>query len=256
MSSTESHRRGDAKFLDPYIEAARRQFRAGEIEPAAERLRQRLPSAGAGRRAAVQWPLLAAAASVVFAAVTAVLLLLPGQDGSAFAQAQEWFSSYETLRIETTVEMGQETVSRTDLWVDDADNVRIEAGGVATIVRPDTESIYILLPDGRAIMQSIPPDAAAEASTDWLEQVRDFQGQADLLAESRIIEGIDAAGYELTIGMTTFVLWVDPADGRPLQVESETVDGTTMRHALSFDVSLPPRAFDVPDNVQPLMPHE
>jgi hypothetical protein len=244
------------EYLDPYIEAARRQFDDDEIERAAQRLRESLPRAQVRPRAILRWLTLAAAASVVFAAVTAVSLFLPGQNGSAFAQAQQWFSTFRTLHIETTAQIGQETVSRMDFWLNEAGDVRIESGEVTTIIRADTDTVYVEMPDGQVMAESIPPAAVTDESTDWLEEIRSFQGQADLLAQARLIDGISAIGYELTVGLTTLVLWIDPFDGKPLLVEAGNVDGTSVRHALSFDVPLPADAFDVPDIVQPIEQHE
>jgi hypothetical protein len=249
MSSTDNPAADN--FLDSYVEAARRQFSHTEIEHAAQRLRERLPRENFGRRKAVRWLSLAAAASVVFAAVTAVSFLLPGQTGGAFAQAQQWFSTFSTLRVETTAQVGQETVSQMTFWLNAAGDVRIEAAGATTIIKASTDTIYIVPPDGQAITQGIPANGAANDATGWLDDIRDFQGQAELLAESRLIDGISAVGYAIDVGSTTFALWVDPFDGRPLLVEAKT-PGTSVRHALSFNVPLPAGAFDVPDVVQPV----
>lgn len=248
MNSTDSHTADE--FLDLSVEAARRQFDDAQIEQAAQRLREKLPRARAGRRNTMRWLTLTAAASIVLAAVTAASLFLPGRPGSAFAQAQQWFSSFSTLHIETTAQVGQENVSQTDLWLNDSGDLRIEAAGVTTIVKADTDTIYILMPDGQTVAQSIPPNAATDDTADWLDEIRYFQGAADLLAESRLIDGITATGYELPVNSTTLVLWVDPFDGRPLLVEAESPGGTSVRHALTFDAPLPAGAFEVPD-VQP-----
>jgi hypothetical protein len=251
MKTTDSHTADD--FLDLYVAAARQQFDAAEVDRAAESFRQKLPRARGGGRRTMRW-LSLVAASVVFAAVTAVSLFLPGQTGSAFAQAQQWFSTFRTLRIETTAQMGQETVSQVTFWLNATGDLRIEAAGATTIVRTDTDTIYVVLPDGQALAQSIPPEAGE--SIDWLEEIRSFQGQADLLDESRLLDDISAIGYGLTAGSTTFEVWVDPFDGRPLLIEAETPAGATVRHVLNFDVPLPVSAFAVPDGVQPVEAHE
>ncbi|HUF74067.1 MAG TPA: hypothetical protein VMR74_14380 [Gammaproteobacteria bacterium] len=256
MSSTDSHRLATEDFLDPYVEAARRQFDAAEIEHAAQRLRERLPRARFGRPASLGWLSLAGAASILFAAIAVVSFFLPGDNGSAFAQAQQWFASFRTLQVEMTVETGQDAVARTNIWLDDSGDMRIESAGATWIVKPEAGMMYVLLPDGETIAQSIPPVSVAENSTGWIDGIRDFQGEAELVAESRFIEGISATGYSLTMGASTFVLWVDPFDNKPLLMESEMPGGVTMRNALSFDTPLPADVFDVPEGIQPLELHE
>lgn len=238
------------EYLDRFVEAARQQFGGSEIERAAQRFRARLPRGQVRRRARFGWLTLGAAASVVVAAVTVVSVLLPGQNGSAFAQAQQWFSTFRTLHIETTAQIGQEIVSTTDLWLNDAGDVRIEAGGLTTIVRAGADTIYVTMPDGQVMAQSIPPTAVTDETIGWLDQIRGFEGEADLLPETRLIDGVSAIGYAVTMGLTTLELWIDPFDGKPLLVEATTPEGTSIRHALSFDVPLPTNAFDVPDTVQ------
>jgi hypothetical protein len=253
MNSTDSSRLTSEEFLDPYIAAARQQFGSAEIEYAAQRLRERLPREPVDRRAAFSRLSLAGAASILFAAISLAPFLFPGDNGNAFAQAQQWLGSFRTLQIETTVQAGQDTVTSMNIWLDDAGDMRIEAGDVATIVKAEAGMIYILPPDGQPFAQRIPANSVPENSIDWLEDIRAFQGEADLLAESRFIEGISAIGYRLEIGASSFVLWVDPVDNKPLMVESEMPDGATIRSTLSFDMPLPADVFDIPEGVPPLV---
>ena len=63
-------------------------------------------------------PTLVGAVSIVFVAIFAVSLFVPGTNGTAFAQAQEWLASFRTLQAETTVVAG-DSVSTVITWFDE-----------------------------------------------------------------------------------------------------------------------------------------
>jgi hypothetical protein len=253
MSSTDNPHVADEQLLDPYIEAARRQFDAASLDDAAQRLRNKLPLARKSARPLFGWPSLAAAAAVAFVAISAVSFFLPGDNGSAFAQAQQWLQSFRTLQAETTVLAG-DSASTVVAWLDESGDTRVESLGTTTIIKPDTGMIYIMPPDGQYFAQRISPERIVGNSTELLDNIRAFRGQAELLAETRVIDGISAVGYALEIDSATNVLWVDPMDGRPLLVVVQTPNGVIMRTVLRFDVPLPDNAFDVPDGIQPAQP--
>jgi hypothetical protein len=250
MSSADSHPVAAGELLDLHIEAARQQFDAAAIEHSARKLREKLSLAPRSRLAAFRWPFLVGAASILFVAISLISFFSPGSDGNALAQAQQWFTSFRTLQLKTAVLAGDTATNALLVWFDESGDTRIESQGTITIVKPREGMIYVLLPDGQNIAQRITSESVVGNSMEFLDVVRKFQGTGDRLAESRVMEGVSAVGYRLASDGWTIVLWVDPADGRPLLVEQEGPDGVAMRSALEFNVPLPANAFDVPDGVQ------
>ncbi|MGW8367654.1 MAG: hypothetical protein ACWGPN_03110, partial [Gammaproteobacteria bacterium] len=236
------------ELLDVHIEAARQQFDAAKVEHAARRFRDELSRAQGRRRGILNWPSLVGAASILLVAISAVSFLIPGNNSTAFAQAQQWLGSFHTLQAETTVVAG-DAVSTVVAWLDESGDTRVESLGATTIIKPEAGMLYTVLPDGEAFAQPITFEGIVGSATEFLDNIRAFRGQADLLAESRVIDGVTAVGYSLEVDASTNVLWVDPADGRPLLVEAQMPGGVTTRTVLSFDVPLPANAFDVPDGI-------
>ena len=183
-------------------------------------------------------------------ALLSVSLFWPGNSGTAFAQAQQWLSSFRTLRADTKITAG-DAVSTVIAWLDESGDTRIESSGTTTIIKPNEGLIYALLPDGQTFAQPITSERVVGNAMEFVDNIRAFKGQALLLPETRLIDGIQADGYELEGDGLTNVLWVDPADGRPLLVETEMPGGQTMRTVLRFDVALPDNAFEIPDDVRP-----
>lgn len=249
MSSTNSHPVAAGEFLDLHIEAARHQFDAATIERSARKLREKLSMTPRTRRPAFRWPALVGAASILFVAISLISFFSPGRDGNALAQAQQWFTSFRTLQLETSVLTEDADTNVLRVWFDESGNTRIESQDGISIVKPLEGMVYVLRPDGHNLAQRIPFDVI-ENPMEFVDVIRKFQGTGDRLAESRVIEGVSAVGYKLVSDGWTIVLWVDPADGRPLLVDQESPDGVAMRSVLHFDVPLPANAFDVPDGVQ------
>jgi hypothetical protein len=249
MSSIQNPEVASTEPLDSHIKAARQQFDAAGIEQAARRLRAKLSQARGNKSFILRFPALVGAVSVIFVVIFAASLLVPGTNGTAFAQAQEWLASFRTLQAETTVVAG-DSVSTVVAWLDESGDTRVESLGITTIIKPEEGMIYVLRPDGGSFVQRITSEHIVGNSMEFLDDIRAFRGQADLLAERRMIDGILAVGYELDVDTTTNVLWVDRTDGRPLLVEAKMPDGTTMRTVLRFNLPLPENAFEVPEDSQ------
>jgi hypothetical protein len=213
-------------LLDLHIEAARHQFDAATIEHAARRLRGKLSHSGARRLRRFTWPSLLATASMLFVVISAVSFFLPGENGTAFAQAQQWLASFRTLQAETTVIAG-DSVSRVVAWLDESGDTRVESLGTTTIIKTDADVIYISQPDGRYFAQPITSERIVGSSTEFLDNIRAFRGQADLLPQSREIDGVSAAAYALEIDGAANVLWVDPI----VSEIAEDVEQTLRIHA-------------------------
>lgn len=265
MSSTDNNSVTADKYLDLHIEAARQQFDATSIEAAACRLCEKLalaqgtwrPSFGSLlKRAfaqAVGWASLAGAALLLYIAISFSSLFFPDGNGTALAQVQQWFTSFQTLQVETTI-VEADTVTDTLTWFDESGLTRIESGGMTTIVNPEASMIYMLRPDGQNFAQPITAEMTiVEGSTEFLDLVQTFL-EADRLSETRVIRGISAIGFKRESDEWSTVLWVDPSDNRPMMVEQENANGVTSRSVLSFNIELPENAFEVPEDMQLLEP--
>lgn len=265
LSSTESNRVVADEYLDLHIKAARHQFDAECVEDSARRLREKLSLTRRTRRPSfnsllkrafnqtVGWTSFAGTALILVVAISLASVFFPQGNGAALAQIQQWFTSFRTLQVEATV-VEEDTVIDVITWFDETGDTRIESRGTTTIVKPEENMIYFLQPDGQNFAQRITSDMAiVENSTAFLDVIQTFL-EAERLTESQVINGVSAIGYKRESDERTIVLWVDPADNRPLLVESERPDGVTIRSVLNFNVPLPANAFDVPDEVQLIEP--
>lgn len=261
MSSNESNCVAAGVYLDLHIKAARQQFDAESVEDSARRLREKLSLTRPIRRSsfssllkraysqAVGWTSFAGTALILFVAITFAPVFFPQGNGTALAQAQQWFTSFRTLQVEATVVEG-DTVTDVLTWFDETGATRIEQNGMTSIVKPDEGMIYMLRPDGRNFSRRITPDmAVVENSAAFIDIIQTFI-EADRLTESRVINDVSAIGYKRESDEWTIVLWVDPSDDRPLLVEQESATGVMIRSVLSFNLPLPENAFDVPDEMQ------
>jgi hypothetical protein len=53
---------------------------------------------------------------------------------------------------------------------------------------------------------------------DWLDEIRDFQGAAERLPKTRVINGRKSIGWKLNTGGSEVVLWADES-GLPLEMQ-------------------------------------
>src|SRR5688572_8484230 len=102
MISNDSLSVAAGELLDLHIEAARHQFDTATIEQSARRLREKLSLVPRTKRPTFRWLSLVGAASILFVAISLISFFSPGRDGSALAQAQQWFTSFRTLQLETS----------------------------------------------------------------------------------------------------------------------------------------------------------
>lgn len=241
--------------LDRYTESVRRdQPSAGQSDRAQRRLMARLDeSRQAKRSTAGPWRWAAAAALAIL--VLPLLLMLPSPNGSiAFAQVQSYFTDFQTMKARMTTQMNGETVLAMDIFVDEQDRVRLDSGdSFSFIIDPDRELMLQLFHQHRRAvrvpLESDAPDEPAQA-LDWLQQIRQYQGQARLIDEVRLIDGVEAFGFRLTDQAVDMTLWASDR-GRPILLEMQTgPEGAAARTQIrfSFDQPVDPQRFslDVP----------
>lgn len=216
-------------------------------DDAETRAQQRLAASLAARprrqaRPARGW--LAAAATAMAALVIVIGLPLFSGQGDAFAAAQAHFRDFRTLQMDITQHYRGDVLQTSRTLVDAAGVTRTDVGTrLSIIVDPARGRLLTLLHETReAMVAPIPrqsPDAGDELA--WLEEIRDFTGQATPLAQTRRIDGQSARGWMLQIRGQSFELWTTP-DGLPLELRMSGDAGLRIDYRFVFDGPLPPGA--------------
>lgn len=246
MNAT-SHSKSDG--LEAYVTAVRDQFDDAEINAAANRVREGLPTIE--REDSRSFSFKTWASGLAAAAVVAVIfpLLSPTGGGVAFAQVQEWFESYQTLQLIMTTEHRGKTLTRLEVLADADGNTRIDTQGTTQIIDPLNGEMLILLPGKRFMTQTIAPVQPGRVEAlEWLDEIREFQGTAEMIDATREIDGEPATGFQLDVSNVNTTLWVATADGRPLELQLEMEGDVRMIGQFTFDELLPDDAFVVPSD--------
>lgn len=257
MNATDSSNREHNDVLDPLIAAVREEPSRQEVDAAVGRFRARLPRQTVSRPARlIRWVGAATAAMLV---IIVGPQLVPGDNGTAFAEVQAWFENYETVHVRTETHQHEAVLTEMNIWVTADGDMRLESGPIVQIFDPEAGVIHILLP-GEQVMtveaggEALEGEAMRSEVMAWLEEIREFQGQAQPLADTRSIQGVEAIGYRLDIDQTNMVLWAESATNRPLLMEVMLPGDAIMRSHIQFDQPLPENAFSVPAQYEPVTP--
>lgn len=221
-------------------------------DAAQRRLMDRLDQRGrlsAAEPPAFRWRWAAAAAVLALVAVTVVPFMPGGRDGVAFADVQRHFRTFDTLHAVMTTEVAGQTAMTMDIRVDSTGRTRLDAGEMFSyVIAPGAGVMLQLFHDSRTAMR-VPLEGAAApagASLAWLEDIREFQGQAHRMTERRTIDGRTVQGFELRAGGQDMVLWAT-SRGEPVRLVIGAGGETASRTQLDFrfDMPLDESAFSV-----------
>jgi len=228
--------------LKPYIDAVRDDApEPGRADAAQRRLMNRLDESSPNRPANVApWGWATAAALALL--VVPLLVMMPGSNGSlAFAEVQSFFNDFRTMHARLTTSMNGNEIMAMDIVVDGQDRTRIDSGeAFSFIVDPNEQVMLQLFHDaGRAVRVPLDEDGAPEETTgmEWLAEIRDYQGQARLIDETRRIDGAEVFGFRLTERAIDMTLWATES-GWPVLLEMNTgheAAPTTTRIRFDFD---------------------
>lgn len=171
---------------------------------------------------AIRWRW-AAAACVLALVVTAIVPFVPGgRDGVAFAEVQRRFETFETMRATIVTEAGGRVGMETNLVMDAEGRARLDAGDMFSyVIDPRTGMMLQLFHHSRTAARidfgrgAGVPDAAR---LEWLEEIRDFQGTAVELSQTRVIDGRSVHGFRLDAGGMNMTLWATE-EGEPVRLE-------------------------------------
>jgi hypothetical protein len=203
-------------------------------------LQARLARAAAPRsRTTVRW----LGAALTAAAALAIVLALPflPQSEPAFAAVRRHFVEFGTLSMQVEQFFGDRPLQTSRVLLDAQGRVRVDVGEQLSLVLDRARGQMLMLLHGPRLARQmplpvLPPEAAGPV--DVLQQIREFQGKARRLPQTRMIEGREAHGWELALPSTTLVLWAD-AQGLPLAMEQDS-GGLQLRFRFEFEPALAP----------------
>lgn len=245
------HNNENERLLEPFVASARQSADDVAVAEAATRIRGRLPAKD--ERRATSWkPRFAMIAVVITGLAVSLHLMLPGGGGSAFADVQQWFSSYRTLEVRTALRLGDQVMVDVHVQATAEGDAHIEQAGVVHILNVDAGTFTTLLPGKRYFQQPIRLSPGTGDSLQWVEKLRAFRGEAVPLIETKVIDGRSAAGHRLVIDETSLVLWSDAMNDAPILLEGELPGGLQLESRFAFNVTLAPQLFEVPADSEPV----
>ncbi len=226
-------------------------------EPAADAVREaqrKLERAVAGasprRRKTRTTGWLAAAASAAVAMMALIWLPLSPGTALAFADVQKHFRDFRSLRFDIEQRVNGDLLMKSRVNVRADGSVRTEVGeNIVVVVNTQERRVMTLVkPERAAVITPLPQPGTREDAMEWLQQIRDFQGAARALPETRVIRGQRAHGWELPLQQGKMVLWANDA-GLPLEMKLDQGVSMDMSFDFEFEPSVPADFFstEVPD---------
>jgi len=187
---------------------------------------------------------LAAGASAVAAAVALLWLPLGSAPALAFAQVQQHFRDFQTLRFDVEQRMNGNVMMKSRIHVTRDGNVRTDVGDLVSVIVNSSERRVMTLhhPSHMATVAPLVVPATPDDAMAWLQEIRDFQGEARRLRETRIIDFKKAYGWELPSAAGNIVLWATE-DGLPLEMNLGGNAALQLNFEFEFDPTLPAQMF-------------
>ena len=210
--------------LQAYVEAVREDVPdAAESQAALLDKLQRAPAREAKSRL-LGWRQLSWAAPALLVVTVALVLFAGGPAGPrpAFAAVQRYFMDFETLYVESRMTVMGQPVMEMEIYLERGGRTRVDmADGVTHVVDPGAGEMVTFLHDSRTAQRTALPvgSSGTREELDWLYRIRDFQGQARLLPEQRVVHGVPANGFELVQDDLEILVWAAAEDDRPLRME-------------------------------------
>ena len=140
-------------------------------------------------------------------------------------------------------------------WSERFGSTRVEVDAIVHILDAKNGLMHTLLQGNRVMtmpIDAMPAEQGTQDSLEWLQKLRDFQGQAELIDEQRVIQGEDTVGYRLTLDAMAFTLWAVEQDNRPVLLEGTLPGGMTLRSEMVFDQTFTDDLFEVPADALPI----
>jgi hypothetical protein len=200
--------------------------------------------------------------AVTATAVLAIAVIIAGPmlsgGGNAFAAVQAHFQHFTTLSMTITQRYGGKPLQTSHSIVDARGVVRTDVGDQLSVIvdAPRGRVLTLLHAPRQAMIATIPKnEPAADDALSWLDDLRNFKGQATPLPDTRIIDGRTARGWTLQAGGTTMELWADD-EGLPLAMHQLGGGGLEIDYRFEFDQPIAPGLLssDVPAGYVPVAP--
>ncbi|MGH6714861.1 MAG: hypothetical protein ACRER1_01320 [Gammaproteobacteria bacterium] len=239
--------------LDAHVQALSAQSPdADALDAAQRRLDHALAEEQAKTKKTAQRRRIPAKLTMACAGVAALALLgflLPTlfvNQGVAFAAVQNHLRDFKTLTMTITQRSHGMDMPTIRVWADRKGNAHTDIGDSTTvIVNAGTGTLLVLLHQShRAMRMPIGAHKAPEETQalSWLKSVRQFQGRAKRLPETRTIDGKTTHGWSLQTAGMHIVLWADN-DGVPLAVNVNNGKTLTQRIQVNLDAPIKAERF-------------
>jgi outer membrane lipoprotein-sorting protein len=184
------------------------------------------------------------AAATSAAALAFAILWLPLNPTPAFAQVQEHFRDFRTLRFDMKQRVAGREAMAVRVSMTRRGDVRTDIGkDMSVIVNSGDGRVLTLIHGARLAVENPRGSEAGDVDAlDWLEDVREFQGAATRLPQQRVIDGRTAYGWRLKADNVDLELWAT-ADGLPLEMQMNGAGQMSFDFDFEFDVALPAETF-------------
>ena len=203
---------------------------------AQERLIARMQNAAKPTRSNTRRWLAFAGTAAMALVITVMLPMLTG-GGVAFAAVQNHFSHFDNLVMTITQSFEGQPIQSSETIVNAQGISRTNVGkNLSIVVDPVQGRVLTLLHDSReAMLTSIPKSRPRnQQPLSWLEELRNFKGEATQLPNKRIIDGHPAQGWALNLQGLKMEIWAD-ANGLPLQMRQEGGAQLLIDYRFKFD---------------------
>jgi outer membrane lipoprotein-sorting protein len=225
--------------LAPFVDAVQSQPVAdSDSQSAQSKLMQRLAQAKPKPQPGSRWGWLTAAGVAGLAAILVLPTLMIGPT-PAFADVVKHFRDFTTMRMLMDVEINGGQRQHNVITVNRDGDLRSDMEDSMSVVLNRKEGRILTLLHELKLVQITPFDSTQSSREDslrWIDEMRDYQGTAISLAQTRTIDGQLAHGYQLHTEGQSMTVWAD-AHGLPLEMQVD--QGSTMKLSFRFEFDRP-----------------
>lgn len=197
------------------------------------------------------WMPIARATPALVAVMVALVLFAGGPTGPkpVFADVQRYFIDFDTLYAELQFEVMGNKAWAMKIYLEQGGRSRIDMENeVSYIVDPGKGEMLILMHRSATARQTplmATDGGSSRKELEWLDRIRDFQGQAERLPQERV-RGRLADGYLLQQNGHDLIVWADAEDGMPLLMTGQFGAGAVGQMNMTIDIDrvLDSKVFD------------